>query len=143
MLEIEIKPFVLHLMPEEEAYLCPVRALADWISASGITSGYLFRRMASGDRPSARDSPMVSTYVHATIYYVNASCLLFRPLSNFLKSSGRTSLILVSTPLHMVPTHSDVGAVNGLHLFDGGSFDEYVTGVGGVPSFQISQLSNT
>ena len=57
---LDIKPFVLHLLPEEEAYLCPVRALADWISASGITSRYLFRRMAAGDRPSARDSPMAS-----------------------------------------------------------------------------------
>ncbi|KDR69545.1 hypothetical protein GALMADRAFT_77349 [Galerina marginata CBS 339.88] len=56
----EIKPFVLYALPEEEAYLCPVRAMADWISASGITSGYLFRRMASGDRPSANDSPMTS-----------------------------------------------------------------------------------
>ena len=58
---IDIKPFVLHLLPEEEAYLCPVRALADWISASDITFGYLFRRIAAGDRPSARDSPMAST----------------------------------------------------------------------------------
>src|ERR1700679_2661447 len=58
---LDIKPFVLHLLPEEEAYLCPVCALADWISASGITSVYLFRRIAAGDRPSARDSPMVST----------------------------------------------------------------------------------
>ena len=38
-------------LPEEEACLCPVRALADWISASGIMSGYLFRRIAAGDRP--------------------------------------------------------------------------------------------
>ncbi|KAF8815091.1 hypothetical protein BYT27DRAFT_7216811 [Phlegmacium glaucopus] len=56
----DIKPFILHLLPEEEAYLCPVHALADWISASGITSGYLFRRMAASDCPSARDSPMTS-----------------------------------------------------------------------------------
>lgn len=47
-------------MPEEEAYLCPVRAMAEWINASEITSGYVFRRMASGDRASQRDSPMVS-----------------------------------------------------------------------------------
>jgi integrase len=71
---IEIKPFVLHLLPEEEAYLCPVRALADWISASGITHGYLFRRMAARDRPSARDSPMASTDT-LTIYYTHISIL--------------------------------------------------------------------
>lgn len=48
-------------MPEEEAFLCPVRAMAEWIGASQITSGYVFRRMASGDRPSQRDSPMVKS----------------------------------------------------------------------------------
>lgn len=58
---IDIKPFVLHLLLEEEAYLCPVHALADWILASGITSRYLFQRIAAGDHPSAQDSPMVST----------------------------------------------------------------------------------
>ncbi|KDR69978.1 hypothetical protein GALMADRAFT_76806 [Galerina marginata CBS 339.88] len=48
------------MLPDEEAYLCPVRAMADWIAASHITSGYVFRRMASGDRPSANNSPMTS-----------------------------------------------------------------------------------
>ncbi|KAF8813273.1 hypothetical protein BYT27DRAFT_7084934, partial [Phlegmacium glaucopus] len=35
----DIKPFVLHMLLEEEASLCPICALADWISASSITSG--------------------------------------------------------------------------------------------------------
>ncbi|KAF8814125.1 hypothetical protein BYT27DRAFT_7250346 [Phlegmacium glaucopus] len=56
----DIKPFVLHMLLEEEAYLCPVRALADWISASSITSGYVFWRMATGDRPVANNTPMTS-----------------------------------------------------------------------------------
>ena len=47
------------MLPEEEAYLCTVRAFADWISASRITSGYVFRRMAAGDRPVANNLPMV------------------------------------------------------------------------------------
>ena len=55
----DIKPFVLHMLPEEEAYLCPVQAFTDWISASCITSGYVFRRMAAGDRPVANNLPMV------------------------------------------------------------------------------------
>ena len=49
----------MHMMPDEEAYLCPVRAMASWIEASEITSGYVFRRMASNDRDSKRNSPMV------------------------------------------------------------------------------------
>jgi len=55
-----IKPFVLYAMPEEEAHLCPVRAMAEWINASCITTGYLFRRMASGDRLSERNVPLTS-----------------------------------------------------------------------------------
>jgi hypothetical protein len=47
---LEIRPFYLHMMPEEDAHLCPVMAVANWINASGITQGYLFCRMASGDR---------------------------------------------------------------------------------------------
>ena len=42
----------------------------------------------------------------------------------------------------MVPTHSDMADVSGLPLFDDGSFDEYVTGVDGVLSFQALQLLN-
>ncbi|KAF9472357.1 hypothetical protein BDN70DRAFT_938255 [Pholiota conissans] len=56
-----IKPFVLYALDEDEAYLCPVRALGEWIKASKITSGFLFRKLASGDRPSAHgDAAMTS-----------------------------------------------------------------------------------
>jgi hypothetical protein len=56
---LEIRPFYLHMMPEEDAHLCPVVAVADWINASGITQGYLFHRMASGDHIIEKDAPMV------------------------------------------------------------------------------------
>ncbi|KAF9526293.1 hypothetical protein CPB83DRAFT_770642 [Crepidotus variabilis] len=55
-----IKPFYLHALQDEEAHICPVRAMSEWIEASKITKGYLFRKMASGDRPSQNDSPMTS-----------------------------------------------------------------------------------
>lgn len=67
---LDIKPFYLHLLPEEEAHLCPVRALADWFSVSRITTGYVFRKMASGDRPVEANTPMVSKlniYLHLNI----------------------------------------------------------------------------
>jgi hypothetical protein len=137
---IDIKPFVLHLLPEEEAYLCPVRALADWISASGITSGYLFRRMAAGDRPSARDSPMAST---SLIFILYPYILIYRRhRSNALKFSEITSSTLGFTHPHMVLTPSDAVDASGLLPFDGGSFDEYVTGEDGVRSFRALQLLN-
>ncbi|KAF9471373.1 hypothetical protein BDN70DRAFT_909371 [Pholiota conissans] len=56
-----ILPFVLHPIPIEDAHLCPVRALCEWLHASRISSGYVFRKMTSGDRPSAEEtSPMAS-----------------------------------------------------------------------------------
>jgi len=47
-------------MPTTEAHLCAVRAIADWIAASKITTGYLFRKFASGDRVAEANQPMVS-----------------------------------------------------------------------------------
>ena len=50
-----VKPFYLYPLPEEEAHLCPVRALSEWIIASEITSGNLFRKFSSNDRPSSEE----------------------------------------------------------------------------------------
>ncbi|KAH9009450.1 hypothetical protein EDB84DRAFT_1658745 [Lactarius hengduanensis] len=55
----DIKPFVLHEMPDSMAYLCPVQAYAEWLEASEIESGYVFRRLGSGDRVSENNQPMV------------------------------------------------------------------------------------
>jgi hypothetical protein len=40
-------------------HLCPVRAYVDWINATSIQDGYIFRKMASGDRVSMNNEPMV------------------------------------------------------------------------------------
>jgi hypothetical protein len=50
-----IKPFYLYPLPEEEAHLCPVRALSEWVVASEITSGNMFRKFSSNDRPSSEE----------------------------------------------------------------------------------------
>ncbi|KAG2748107.1 hypothetical protein P692DRAFT_20848821 [Suillus brevipes Sb2] len=47
-------------LTSNEAHLCPVRALAEWINASEITTGYLFRKFASGDRVAEANQPMTS-----------------------------------------------------------------------------------
>ncbi|EJD42655.1 hypothetical protein AURDEDRAFT_67192, partial [Auricularia subglabra TFB-10046 SS5] len=50
-----IKPFYLYPMPENEAHLCPVRAIFTWVAASGISWGdgdaYLFPNMSPNDQP--------------------------------------------------------------------------------------------
>ncbi|KAF9022872.1 hypothetical protein BDZ89DRAFT_912104, partial [Hymenopellis radicata] len=56
----EIQPFVLHKLPEQMAHLCAVRAYADWIAATEITEGFVFRKLGSGGRVVANvDEPMV------------------------------------------------------------------------------------
>ncbi|KJA17138.1 hypothetical protein HYPSUDRAFT_146825 [Hypholoma sublateritium FD-334 SS-4] len=47
-------------MPDEEAHLCPVRAMGEWIKLSRITSGYVFRKIASGGRASQHNAPMTA-----------------------------------------------------------------------------------
>ena len=56
---LEIKPFVLHMMPSAMAYLCPVCAFAEWKTVLRIREGYIFHKMASGDRISVNNDPMV------------------------------------------------------------------------------------
>ncbi|KAK0217978.1 hypothetical protein IW262DRAFT_1560948 [Armillaria fumosa] len=47
----KIPPFILRELPKDMAHLCPVRALVEWVNASEILHGYLFRRMDKRDRP--------------------------------------------------------------------------------------------
>ncbi|KAH9020927.1 hypothetical protein EDB85DRAFT_1848727, partial [Lactarius pseudohatsudake] len=44
------------------AHLCPVRAYAEWIKASRISDGYVFRRLGSGDRISENNQPMTAEF---------------------------------------------------------------------------------
>ncbi|KAG1837856.1 hypothetical protein DFJ58DRAFT_734145 [Suillus subalutaceus] len=63
----DIKPFHLWPFSSSEAHLCPVRALAAWLKESKVTSGYLFRKIASGDRISEANSPMTCWKYSGTI----------------------------------------------------------------------------
>ncbi|KAG2124082.1 DNA breaking-rejoining enzyme [Suillus cothurnatus] len=56
----DIKPFYLWVLPSDEAHICPTRALAAWLCESKLTAGYLFRKVASGDRIAEANSPMSS-----------------------------------------------------------------------------------
>ncbi|KAG1781314.1 hypothetical protein EV702DRAFT_1042431 [Suillus placidus] len=58
-----IKPFWLWIMPME-AHLCAVQAIAKWITASGIMTGYLFQKFASSDRIAEANQPLVATVSH-------------------------------------------------------------------------------
>lgn len=58
-LALDIKPFVHHQMPLEYTHLCPVNAYARWLDVSGITEGYLFRKLDKNDRVTEENVPMV------------------------------------------------------------------------------------
>jgi len=51
--DAEIQPFVLREFPPAMAHLCPVRAYSDWVKATKINEGYVFRKLGAGDRPSS------------------------------------------------------------------------------------------
>ncbi|KAL1726302.1 DNA breaking-rejoining enzyme, partial [Schizophyllum commune] len=51
---LKISPFILWPLEKDEAYLCPVRALSEWLAASDIRSGYLFQKLT---RTSLRIKP--------------------------------------------------------------------------------------
>ena len=55
----QIKPFPLWFRPEKK-HLDPVNALLKWVHCSGITSGFLFRRITRNDQVSQIDKPLVS-----------------------------------------------------------------------------------
>jgi hypothetical protein len=59
----DIKPFYLHELVADQAHLCPVWALADWINISQVKTGHLFCRIWSDDRGADldKDNVMVST----------------------------------------------------------------------------------
>ncbi|KAL1699077.1 hypothetical protein EV121DRAFT_216974, partial [Schizophyllum commune] len=46
----KIQPFVLWPMRREEAYLCPYRALCEWLHASKLREGFLFPRLSVDGR---------------------------------------------------------------------------------------------
>ena len=62
------------MQADDQAHLCPVRALAEWVQVSGINKGYLFRRIWSGDHVADLDknTPMVSLnkLLNSTSWYM-------------------------------------------------------------------------
>ncbi|KAJ7210194.1 DNA breaking-rejoining enzyme, partial [Mycena rebaudengoi] len=56
----DIKPFVLHELPEDQAHLCPVRALAAWLAVARISQNYIFPTITVRDQIGDSSRPMKS-----------------------------------------------------------------------------------
>src|SRR5271170_3292029 len=98
----DIKPFVLHMLSEEEAHLCPVRALGDWLAASKINRGFIFRKIVSGDRIAEVNRPMVH---HLPLTCGQVADWRFRPLNSSWSSFGTIFWTLGLIFIPMEPTH--------------------------------------
>jgi hypothetical protein len=128
-----IRPFPLYILDETEAHLCAVRALADWLHVSRIKQGYVFRRMASGDRILENNVPMVRESFQILI-----RCLLSSGYS--LRSSFSSFFVTICwmwalIHIHMELTPFDVEAVSIWPPVDDGIFIVYVNGEVGALSF--------
>lgn len=67
-------------MPPELAHLCVIRRYGEWVDASGIASGYVFRKIDSYDRVIHADEAMVCISAEVGLYPLICS-LVFRAVS--------------------------------------------------------------
>ena len=116
--------------------MCPVRAMAQWIKASKVTSGHLFRKFTAQDRPSAHeDAAMVShNHYHSRLMidYIEIIGRLQKSSSNY---SATICSISVWTPSLMELISSVVAVVNILHLTGVGRCAQFVSGGDGARNF--------
>lgn len=125
------------MQPEDQAHLCPIRALAEWVEVSGINKGYLFHRIWSGDRVADLDknTPMVS--FHGLLNSPLHAEHDHRHQSSSWNCSGTTSLMSISTTIHMEPTLSDEVDVSILLPTTNDHSEGSVTGEAGAPNSPI------
>ena len=125
------------MQAEDEAHLCPIRALAEWVQVSGINKGYLFRRIWSGDRVADLDK---NTQMVSFLNCLNLSLdtkYNYRHRSSSWKCSGIISLTSILTTTHMEPTLSEGEDVSILQPTADGHSEGSVTGEDGALSSPI------
>ena len=127
------------MLAEDEAHLCPIRALAEWVQVSGINKGCLFRRIWSGDRVADLDknTPMVSAHKSLTLLVDTGTDYNYRHQSSSWNCSGTISLTSISTTIHMEPTLSDGVDVSILLPIADGHSGGFVIGEDGALSSPI------
>ncbi len=67
-------------MPPEMAHLCVIRSYGEWIAATGIADGYVFRKIDQYDRVVHSNEAMVCMGYNNQIYSLIWS-LVFRAIS--------------------------------------------------------------
>lgn len=64
----EIIPFVIWPLEEDEAAICPKRALCEWLQASGIREGYLFPKLTSDGRAIKRVTGKAGEHMSQAVF---------------------------------------------------------------------------
>ena len=92
------------MQAEDQAHVCPIRALAEWVQVSGINKGYLFRRIWSGDRVAdlEKNTPMVSLnkYINSSLHWIQ-----LQTSEQFLELF-RNNLLDININHYLYGTHS-------------------------------------
>jgi len=138
-----VKPFYLYPLPEEEAHLCPVRALSEWIAASKITSGNLFRKIMSNDRPSSEELSNMVVFLKSTSPSLLSPDDIHRPRNSSLTFSVTIYWMSRLIPCPTELTHSVVVDANTCHQDVVGVYVGFVSGEVGVLSSRTSRLFAT
>jgi hypothetical protein len=126
---LDVQPFYIYPLDEAEAHLCPVRAMAQWIKASKVTSGFLFRKFTAQDRPSAHeDAAMVSLdHTHTSMRLVIGQITCRLQKSSLSYSATICSIsVWIPSPMELIPSVAAV--VNILHQTGAGHCVQFVSG---------------
>jgi len=135
----DIPPFVLYALPKQDAHLCSIWALSAWIKASGITQGYLFCKITSGEQISNDNIPMVRLSI-CLFQSTNKSNPWYRQLSSFLSCFGTILSMWMWIQLPIESTLSDVVVVSTYTAFCRGACERSANGVVGAQSSLIWPL---
>ncbi|KAJ3822043.1 DNA breaking-rejoining enzyme [Lentinula raphanica] len=64
----DIKPFVWYSMPYNLRHICIVSSFARWITVSGLSEGFMFRKVRSGDSLAEGNEPMAISSITLTLH---------------------------------------------------------------------------
>jgi len=137
-----IAPFYLYPCLDKP-WMCPVRLFAEWWVLSGRTrAGFVFRKKIGSRFSIDPFQCMVSDL--STVWDFQFKFVSLSVQNPSWSVSGRISVILVLTLVHMVPTHSAVDGANTWLWCSDGPFETYALGVGGPKTLTtLEQYSNT
>ncbi|KAK0482321.1 hypothetical protein IW261DRAFT_1550292 [Armillaria novae-zelandiae] len=75
----DIPPYILRELPDPMAHLCPVQAIAEWLSVTRITHGYIFRKMDRREQPILEGNIEISKELVLELFWNNLADINIAP----------------------------------------------------------------